>query len=187
MDHDSLEGDPFQNSPFRGRVVPFARRWHVIQEIDLIRLVGSQRGRLALCELAEHIADDLPQQREPETTTFLAALDGLVMGGGADEDACLAAMLLGGPDDPLAQTLLDHIRTRHVAEVAAARELIAALTEADAAPSPETLGHMLRGFFTACRHAVDFEQLTIIALAGHRLTPDARAVLADALAESAAA
>jgi hypothetical protein len=42
---------------------------------------------------------------------------------------------------------------------------------------------MLRSFFTGGRRAIDFERLTIIALAGHRLTPDARALPADALAD----
>lgn len=36
----------------QGSVVPFARRWHIIQEIDLIRLLQEHRRRLALCEHA---------------------------------------------------------------------------------------------------------------------------------------
>lgn len=175
-------------NPLQGSVVPFARRWHVIREIDLVRLIGGHRRRLALCDQAEEIADDLPRRPgATATAAFLAALDALVMHGEDDADAFLAAMLLSGHDDPLTRTLLDHIHARHAADAAAARELIVTLAGADAPPAPETLGHMLRGFFTGCRRAIDFEQLTILALAGHRLTPDARALLADALAQRAAA
>ncbi|PZO79821.1 MAG: hypothetical protein DI632_03995 [Sphingomonas hengshuiensis] len=175
-------------NPLQGSVVPFARRWHVIQEIDLMRLIGGHGRRLALCDQAERIADALPHR--PDATTlaaFLAALEDQVVRGEEAEDAFLATMLLNGRDDPLAQTLLGHVRWRHAADGAAARELIAAFVEADVRVAPETLGHMLRGFFAGCRHAVAFEQLTIVALAGHRLTADAGALLADALAESAAA
>lgn len=100
---------------------------------------------------------------------------------GDDADAFLAAMLLNGHGDPLAVALLDHLRARHVADAAAAGELIAAFAGADGPPAPETLGHMLRGFFTGCRQAIDFEQLAILTLAGHRLTRNTRALLADAL------
>ncbi|WP_237237725.1 hypothetical protein [Sphingomonas melonis] len=107
---------------------------------------------------------------------------------GAQADGVyLEAMLSNGRADPLTDTLLDHVRHRHEADAAAAREMVAAFDEADAFAAPETLGHMLRSFFTGCRRAVDFEQLAIIALAGHRLTPEARGLLVDALAESLAA
>jgi hypothetical protein len=96
-------------------------------------------------------------------------------------------MLLNGHEDPLAWTLLDHVRHRHMADGAAARDLIEAFDGADAAMGPEALGHMLRCFFTGCRRAVDFEQLAIIALAGHRLTREARALLVEALADNVAA
>lgn len=175
-------------NPLQGSVVPFARRWHVIHEIDLVRLIQEHRRRLALCDQAEAIADGLPERPDaPMRTAFLAALQGLVAKGERVDGDYLAAMLLNGHEDPLAWTLLDHVRHRHMADGAAARDLIEAFDGADAAMGPEALGHMLRCFFTGCRRAVDFEQLTIIALAGHRLTREARALLVEALADNVAA
>ena len=175
-------------NPLQGSVVPFARRWHVIHEIDLIRLMQEHRDRLALATQAEAIADGLPDRpAKPMMAAFLTALRQLVTKGERADGDYLAAMLLNGHEDPLAWTLIDHVRHRHMADGAAARELIAALDEGDAFATPETLGYMLRSFFTGCRRAVDFEGLTIIALAGHRLTPEARALLVDALADGVAA
>ncbi|CAM3124082.1 MULTISPECIES: hypothetical protein [Sphingomonas] len=172
-------------TPLEGSIVPFARRWHVIHEIDLIRLVQEHRHRLALCAQAEAIADALPDRPDDSTMdAFLRTLEALVLRGERADGDYLEAMLSSGHSDPLTGTLLDHVRHRHMADAAAARELVAAFGEADAFDAPETLGHMLRSFFTGCRRAVDFEQLTIIALAGHRLTPEARAILADALTDS---
>lgn len=172
-------------NPLQGSVVPFARRWHVIHEIDLIRLMREHRDRLALCAEAEAMADALPDRPTPAALArFSAALDTLVTRGESADGAYLTAMLSGGRDEPLADTLLDHIRHRHRTDAAAARELVAAFAEPEAFDAPETLGHMLRSFFTGCRRAVDFEQLTIVTLAGHRLTPEARGLLVDALADS---
>lgn len=171
------------SNPPTACVVPFARRWHVIHEIDLIGLIGEHRQRLALCARAEAMADDLPERPgTAQLTGFVAALEKMVAGG--EGQGAIRAMLSSGRDEGLRRTLLDHIRYRQLTDVSAARELIAAFDEGDAFHAPETLGHMLRCFFTGCRRAVDFEQLAIIALAGHRLTPDARAMLADALADS---
>ena len=33
------------------------------------------------------------------------------------------------------------------------------------------LGYILRGFFTHCLRSIDFEQLAVLAMAGHRMTP----------------
>jgi hypothetical protein len=174
--------------PLQGSVVPFARRWHVIHEIDLIRLMQQHRDRLDLATRAEAIADGLPDRpAKPVMTAFLTVLRELVTKGERADGDYLEAMLRNGHEDPLAWTLLDHVRHRYMADDAAARELIAAFDEADAFAAPETLGHMLRSFFTGCRRAVDFEELTIITLAGHRLTPEARALLVDALADRVAA
>ncbi len=172
-------------NPPEACVVPFARRWHVIHEIDLIRLIRAHRQRLALCAQAEEMADRLPERpAEPVMADFLTALDSLVLGGQREEGHDLRVMLSSGREDALGRTLLDHVQYRQLADVAAARELVAAFDEGNAFATPETLGHMLRSFFTGCRRAVDFEQLTIIALAGHRLTPEARSLLIDALADS---
>jgi len=66
----------------------------------------------------------------------------------------------------------------------AARELVAAFGETHAFGAPDTLGRLLRTFSTSGRKAINFEQPTVLALAGHHLTPDARNVLVDTLAYS---
>lgn len=190
MRHGDGEGvsSPMDCNPLFGSVVPFAHRWHVIHEIDLIGLIQEQRRRLALCDQAEAIADALPNRPDrPTLDEFLDALESLIVRGTAGNGDYLASMLANGRGDPLSQTLLDHVRYRYRSDMAAARELIAVFDEADAFSAPETLGHILRSFFTGCRRAIDFEHVTIIGLAGHRLTPDARALLIAALADSLAA
>ena len=127
-------------NPLQGSVVSFARRWHVIQEIDLIRLVQEHRRRLALCGQAEAMADALPDRPDAATMTlFLQALETLVMRGEQADGVYLEAMLSNGRADLLTATLLDHVRHRHEADAAAARELVAAFAEADAFAAPETL------------------------------------------------
>lgn len=172
---------------FEGSVVPFARRWHIIQEIDLVRLIAAHRRRAALCDRLEQLADGLPALPPPADMASLCQdiLDAAIRDEG-DELPFLDAMLRHGTD-PLTDALLDHIRMRHWADVAMAQELVAALRpEApDSRPAADALGYLLRGFFSGCRRGIDFEQLAIVALAGHRLTPEARAVLVDALAARA--
>ncbi|MGE7204098.1 hypothetical protein ACQKJZ_00295 [Sphingomonas sp. NPDC019816] len=165
------------------RVVPFARRWHVIHEIDLVGMIAEHRRRAAICAWAELIADGLPNRPDDEGLgRFLGTLDDMATRIETGGPPLWDTTLRHGDRDPLGTILRDHVRDRHMADAAAAREVIAAFdVEADTAS--ETLGYILRGFFAACRGGVEFEQLAVLALAGHRLTPDARAVLTDALAQ----
>ena len=55
----------------RGRVVPFCRRWHVIDEIDLVRLLAGHAELRTLCDLLEACADTLPVMPSPAQTTVL--------------------------------------------------------------------------------------------------------------------
>lgn len=174
--------DPIPPQP---DVVSFAHCRDVILEMDVIALVEEHRRRLVLCRQAEAIADGLPDHPgRAAMTKFLHGLDALAMdsgdGGGGGMDAIAGAT----PDDRLPATLLGHIRRRHMADVAAARELVAVFGETDAFDAPDTLGRLLRTFSTRRRRTIDFEQLTVLALAGHHLTPDARNVLIDTLAYS---
>ena len=169
------------------KIVPFALPWHVIQEVDLVRLIGDHHRRAALCVHAEVMADDLPRRPDAKTlTAFLAALDERVIQTETDDWSFWGAMQVHGRDDTLVSTVLDHIRARRASDVASAREVIAAL-DAGADIAPDMLGYILRGFFTHCLRSIDFEQLAVLAMAGHRMTPDARALLTDALAEGVAA
>lgn len=171
MDHERLAGN----------VVPFARRWHVIHEIDLVRLIGAQRRRADLCDRLEAVGDGLPAL---PPRYELAALCGALAEIAGRGEPSLEAMLLKDADDALGAALLDHIRIRCMTDATAAQELIEMLGPAvasDRRPTADALGYMLRGFFTGCRRAIDFEQLAILASAGHRLTRNARTMLIDSL------
>ena len=163
-------------------IVPFTSRWHVIQEVDIIGLVSEQVRRAVLCDRLEAMADALPAHAsQGEIETLDVVLAELFT---RERHVALMTLLSRGPSDPLKQALLDHLRVQDLEDAATARELIDALTPAtasDHAISPETLGYMLRGIFTGCRRAIDFEQLAILTLAGHRMTPAARMLLVDAL------
>lgn len=179
MEHDRLEGS----------VMPFSRRWHVIQGIDLVRLIGAHHRRAALCDRLEAVADALPTLPTPEKTAALCEeLVDTVMRDECDELPYLEKMLLRGPD-ALADALLDHLRLRQSSDAAMAQELIAALRpEAEEhRPAADALAYLLRCLFSGCRRAIDYEQLAIMALAGDRLTASARMLLVKAIASRAVA
>ena len=172
----------------RGRVVPFCRRWHVIDEIDLVRLLAGHAELRTLCDLLEACADTLPVMPSPAQTTVLCqrltvAIDRYARAG----ETLLEEMFRREADRPLAAALLARIRARHAIDDSSAQDLIAALdpesTEPDRFP-PEMLGYMLRCFFDGCRRAMDFTELAILALGERRLTRDARALLIGSLARS---
>ncbi|QJU59108.1 hypothetical protein HL653_16280 [Sphingomonas sp. AP4-R1] len=180
MEHNQLEGS----------VIPFARRWHVVQEIDLIPLMQAHRSRAALCDRLEAIADALPSLPAPEERDAIcqqlletAALEE------RDEMPFLNQMLVRSSPEPFAAALIEHVRRGNASDAYSAFELVAMLR-----PSPigekllsaEALGYLLRGFFNGCRRAIEFEQLAILALAAHRLTKDARALLVDRFVERVA-
>ena len=78
-------------NPLHGSVIPFARRWHVIHEIDLVRLIEDQRGRLAVCDRAERIADALPQRPDGAALTEVLAARSLTTAPG-DRQIALQAV-----------------------------------------------------------------------------------------------
>jgi len=180
-DPDRFAGKPSLERPF-----PFARRWHVIDEIDLVGLVADHAGTERLCMRLEACADRLPERPAPaEIDDLCAALQSRVLDHIDREDRLLAAMFADEVRDPLCRALLDHIHARHVACTVLAQDLIASLNAT--APGhrticAEALGYMLRCFFDGCRAAMAFEELAILALAGTRLTREARALLTHRLA-----
>lgn len=176
-----------EQNRFMGSVVPFRRRWHVIQEVDLARLIREHYRRARLCDRLERLADALPELPGGEQVAEIRNdLAELVARNEHEELPYLRSMLVNDSGDALTTALLEHVAARHAADAAAAEELDWALQSAvpggDGVP-PAVLGYMLRCFFDGCRRAIDFEQMTILTVAGHRLTTEARAVLVDALAE----
>lgn len=167
-----------------GSVVPFCRRWHIIQEVDLARLMA-EHGRLAaLCDELEACADLLPALPTRERSAALReALGTLAVRDDRAVALYLQDMFTRQQDDPLTCALLDKVRTLHITDAAHAEELIAMLEEVEGRQSApnEALGYLLRCFFQVCRHTMDVEKLAILHLARGRLTPEARALLTGSL------
>ncbi|MFV0623060.1 hypothetical protein ACBY01_03475 [Sphingomonas sp. ac-8] len=166
--------------PLHDSIRPYARRWHVIDEIDLVPLLSEHIRTEQLCQLLEGCADGLPDLPEAEEIAELChRLDAHATDQIAREEALLET-LFGGPDaEPLGDTLLGHVRARHVACAVQAQDLLSALRPhtVERGPCAATLGYMLRCFFDACRGAIAFEELAIRTLADKRLTIAARMLL----------
>ncbi len=175
------------HSPSLITAVPSARRWHVIDEIDLVRMVRGHRRRAALCDRLEALADALPALPSPDSHACLARdVRDSISRCECEELDHLEAQL-GCGQDRLARMVLERIRRDHLEHAASAEEAIAALDpEARERLCAEALGYLLRGVFTAWRRAIDYEQLAILALAGARMTGEAREQLAGAIAGRAA-
>lgn len=166
------------------------RRWWMIDEIDLVRLIAEQEALAGLCDRLEACADALPALPQPDTRSRLCGLlDALVARAPQVEEPAFAALFDRDAADALTLALLDQSRRRHADDAVHAQDLIAMLrsdVETDTGTaSPDALGYMLRCFFTGCRQAMDLELLAILALARHRLTVAARALLVDAIVRRA--
>lgn len=170
----------------RPRVESMAfQHWHVIEEIDLTRLIADHCDLERLCAALEAYADDLPRQF-PELAEYLRrTLESSIVAHNRRAEARLNALFGREASAPLARGLLARIRAGHSACAVRARDLVAALR-----PDPpegralhaDMLAFMLRGFFDYCRQAMAFEELAILQLGGARLTKDARATLSDSIA-----
>ncbi|MBB3910295.1 hypothetical protein [Sphingomonas desiccabilis] len=159
------------------------RRWHVIDEIDLVPLLCEHARGEQLCRRLEACADALPDLPDAEAIAALCdALEAQAVERPSREDALLD-VLFGAEAPPLADTLLAYIRAQHVTCAVQAQDLLAVLRPhaVDRGPCAATLGYMLRCFFEGCRAAMAFEELAIRTLAERRLTPAARLLLDDRL------
>ena len=172
-----------EHSPIEHTLLPFRRRWHVIDEADIARLLADHARMRELCQDLESLADRL-------------------CGHLPLHERCAAA-------DRLQETMLDHVKatstffgqvfrgerlsyeggvlarilTRQIADAIHAEDVADALREEvlDAADI-NILAYMLRCVFENCRRALDFEQLSLLSIAAHRLTAAARTSLQQLLA-----
>ena len=169
---------------------PVGRRsgWHVIDELDLVRLVSDHAALDQLCARIETLADRLPDRPTPQEAEALC--DALRIGFGRQvvrDERLLARLFAAELPQPLCHTLLDHIATRHTACLLQAEDIIVALQpNPEASLCSEAFGFMLRCFFQACRQAMAIEEMAVLTLGGQRLTPAARALLVDRIAISCA-
>lgn len=163
---------------------PAAERSCVIQEADLHRLVIRHERLARLCDLLEACADGLPAWPSGAEAERLRSALGEYVETEAGGDAFVVGIFGPGPQDRLATALVRHVDARHAGDLIHAQDLIAAL-EAGPAPnggiSAETFGYMLRCFFAAGRQSMVLEELAVLALGRHHLTPDGAALLTDSL------
>ncbi|TPG54040.1 hemerythrin domain-containing protein [Sphingomonas glacialis] len=162
-------------------------RWHVIDEIDVVGLVSDHAALDRLCDRLEQHADWLPQRPSPREADALRADLRVALGRHVvREERLFTRVFAGSLAQPLCHTLIGQITAGHSACLAQSEDIVAALQpDAGATLCPEAFGYMLRCFFQGCRQAMAFEELALLALAGDRLTPAARAVLTQRLAAGA--
>ncbi|WP_138995631.1 hypothetical protein [Sphingomonas sp. PAMC 26621] len=184
-DGDSNKG----NANLPGNVVALRRRRHVINELDLVRLLAGHWKLDTLCDLLEACADALPTRPSLAQSIMLceklSRLIDLYEHGGT---MLLHEMFEPDLHRPLTNALLDHIVASHAVDSANAQDLIAALDPASGEASrfsAEILGYMLRCFFDGCRRAMNFTELAILTLGEKRLTPDAKTLLTKVLQDNA--
>jgi hypothetical protein len=169
--------------PMRAKWPP--RCWHMIDEIDLVRLMAEHSAWLRLCARLESIADGLPELPQTDDVRLLRAqIEGLMGTPERVDERSLDMLFVRERVRPLARNLLDGFRLARAARVVDAQDILAALEEGENGVSATALGYMMRSFFQGCRDAVAIEQLTLFALGKDRLTADARALLLERLTES---
>lgn len=172
----------------RSADIVLPRRWWMIDEIDLARLIAEQHDLAGLCDLLEACADALPIPPTPELASQLCTSLHELATRDAEADTKFAALFDRDAGDVLTLALLDQSRRRRADDALHAQDLIAML-QADASASvasTDALGYMLRCFFNGCRAAMDIELLAVLTLARHRLTSAARTLLVDSIVRRSA-
>jgi hypothetical protein len=168
---------------------PAVRRWHVLDEIDLVPLVSDHVRTERLCQHLEAFADRLPDLSDAAERTDLCEDLQAYASGHASREALWLDDLFWGKGGALQHSVLAHLRARHIACAVQAQDLLAALRpEAmDRGLCAATLGYMIRCFFDGCRSRLVLEELAVFTLAGDRVTPAARLLLESRLQVSCGA
>jgi hypothetical protein len=124
-------------------------------EFATARMLADHDRLDRLCTDLERIADDLPGACPRRCARAIAGLERLPAHH-TPEEALLRSIAEPG--------LHRRIVAQHHEDEGLARDivaLLAPLAEGDAPTAPETLGYMLRGFFTSCRRSMLIEELAI--------------------------
>ena len=157
--------------------------WHMISELELAAMMSDHARLRRLCDQLEAIADALPTMPATSRVRLCCAeLREFLPAHHRQEAELLGRLFSGARGSALSALLLDRVRERHLADAGHGEDLAAILEEGDAGRAePERVGYMLRCFFDSCRSAMAFEELSLLALAGRRLTADATAALVNSL------
>jgi len=145
-----------------------AGKWHIINELDLVRLVADHSQIEQMCHALLGSTRNTPQL----PIRIRDLLDTVIIPHARNEEMWLEDRLVGAAAPPTALTLLETIRIGHCALIHGSRRLAAALEA-----SPEMPWEQIHGFVNTCHQAIMLETLAISYLAGPRLTPEARQLL----------
>lgn len=149
-----------------------SRKWHVISELDLMRLVADHSQLEQMCsDLLDAI----------ESTFQLSIrlrdlLDTTLIPHARNEEQWLDERLAGEGAPAVARALLDTVRAGHSAMIHGCRRLANALEATQSMP-----WGLVSDFVGHCRQSMMLEALAISYLAGHRLTPEARELLESSM------
>ena len=150
------------------RVRRTSRRWHVINELDVMRMVADLSQLEQMCAALQDGTDGTFQL----SMRLRDLLDLTLIPQGRSEEAWLEDRLLDEDGPPLAQALVEAIRTGHCKLIHGFRRLARALE--DTTEMPWELVHEV---VDICRQTMMLKVLAVSYLAGHRLTPQARELL----------
>lgn len=172
-----------EKEPPIASVVPFTG-WHLIQEVDLARLVARHERLAQLCDRLEACADALPEwPSASETARLCRELEMHVEQEMRYDGSFLAEMFATESRNRLTAALLRQVDTRQVADVIHGQDLIAVLRREPPMDrfTVDAMAYMLRCFFMAVRQALAFEELAVLQLGQHRLTAEGRTMLVESL------
>ncbi len=134
---------------------------------NLQTLEEIHREKLAVCDQLEAIADSLPLEVNRQRCLFAAkAIAQIVRKAHRfEETTVFPAIAANFPDVPHLASTLQRLQFEHCEDEGFADELSDALhrlAAADPRVHPETIGYMLRGFFTTVRRHIAFEREHLI-------------------------
>lgn len=150
------------------RVRRTSRRWHMISELDVMRMVADVNQLEQMCAALED---------GREGTLLLSIrlrdlLDLTLLPQARSEEEWLEERLLDWDGPPIAQALVDAVRTGHCTLIHGCRRLARALEETSEMPR-----ELVHEFVETSSQTMMLKLLAISYLAGHRLTPEARELL----------
>ncbi|MCP8893035.1 hypothetical protein [Sphingomonas faeni] len=164
------------------RVLPFRRNWHVVNEVDLAPLLADHAAVRRMCQRAEDLADQLSEGPGLEQRGNLAETVRCCIRDHVKVTGNCLEQLFGGEALRFGQGVLARILLDQISDAVHAEDVIELLQRETLEPEKiDMLSYMLRCLFDNYRRAIDFEELTLLSLAGTRLSAEARLALEHSL------
>lgn len=145
-----------------------SKSWHVISELDVMRLVSDHSQLEQICTALLNGRGN-PLQLSIQLRDLL---DITLIPHARNEEMWLEDRLMEGDAPPIVHSLINAVRTGHCIMIHDCRRLANALETSIDVP-----WDLVHSFIDSCRQGMMLETLVISYLAGSRLTPEARQVL----------